>query len=117
MGVSIYYQFQSDKELHSSGYLVEIEGLWRDMFEGHPYETWSWYEPKVTEESPGNLRYTYEGATGLAMDDEEGPISLLKALEVLTKIRNEVGGSIWSVNLDDLEIPWDEASSSYCVEM
>ncbi len=91
--------------------------MWDTMFEGVPYESWCWYEPKIEKGLFRKTKYCYEGATQLPMDEEEGPLSVLKSLEVLTELRNKVGGSMWSVSLDDMEIPWDEGSNSYSIEM
>ncbi len=106
MGVSIYYSFKAKNNLKSSGFLQEIEKEWSQLFDGAPYETWTWYEPEIVSKKLfGKNTYKYEGATGLLLSEDSGPEPLVKALNILTKIRNQVGGDEWSVNLDDMEMP------------
>lgn len=116
MGISIYYSFKVAKNLKSSGFLKDVEDEWSSLFNGAPYESWTWYEPEVVNKKTfGSNTYKYEGATGLLLSEDSGPESLVKALELLTKVRNNVGGEDWAVNLDDMEMPWID--NCYSIEL
>jgi hypothetical protein len=39
------------------------------------------------------------------LSEESDSEPLVKALNILTKIRNQFGGDEWNVNLEDMEIP------------
>ena len=116
MGVSIYYSFKVAKNLKSSGLLNKTISEWNRAFNGSPYESWSWYNPVIVKKKLfGENTYKYEGATGLLLNENSGPEPLIKALSILTKIRNQVGGDEWYVHLDDLEMPWID--NSYSIEI
>ena len=116
MGVSIYYSFKVAKNLKSSGLLNKTISEWNRAFNGSPYESWSWYNPVIVKKKLfGGNTYKYEGATGLLLNENSGPEPLIKALSILTKIRNQVGGDEWYVHLDDLEVPWID--NSYSIEI
>ena len=106
MSVSIYYSFKSKIDVGDDA--AELQREWDEAFDGEPYESWTWYE--VENE---NGIYKYEGSTSLPMDEETGMQSVLVATTLLSNLRIKVGGTDWSVNLDDMEFPWDDQSQSY----
>lgn len=108
MSVSIYYQFKSKQDLVANGQLEKIVQAWDAMFDGDPYESWCWYEPELEE----NI-FLYQGSTSLPMHEEEGLDAFMKALDLLSELRQSIGGDDWSVSLDDLEIAWDEEAQQF----
>ncbi|MCP3851703.1 MAG: hypothetical protein GY694_15915 [Gammaproteobacteria bacterium] len=108
MSVSIYYSFESKSDLSKTDHLQQVEENWDKAFNGDPYESWSWDVERLDDS------FFYQGSTKLPLDDEEDfQIAFLKALELLSGLRNAIEAIDWSVNLDDIEVPWDETCSCY----
>jgi len=111
MSVSIYYSFKTKEDLAGKGALDDVCKSWNREFDGDPYESWCWYEP---EHKNGN--YKFEGATKMNLNEEHAPRYVFVAVQLLTDLRNKYGGNDWSVNLDDLDIHWDDDSQSFLLE-
>ncbi len=108
MSIAIYYSFRSEHDLTKTDHLQQVVDNWDKEFDGYPYESWDWR----AELEDGV--FIYEGATKLPMDDSETYfLALRKALELLSNLRNTIEAKDWSVNLDDLVIPWDETCRCY----
>lgn len=111
MSLTIYYSFKSSENLATSGVLEKTAESWNKLeYEGS--ETWSWYEPQVEKKFLKKSIFTYEGSTRL-MDSTFNPEAVMSALNILTNIRRHIPSTEWSVNLDDLELPWDESVQKY----
>lgn len=112
MSISIYYQFCADENLENTGILQDITKQWNTAFNGHPYESWCWYEVIYNEGL-----YLYQGATKLPLDNEDKLMhAIVKSLEILTTLRNSVGGVDWCVSVEESEITWDSECKSYQLE-
>ena len=111
MSISIYYRFKSESNLTKTDHLQHVVDAWNKEFNGNPYEEWSWYDTELVDDL-----FLHEGSTKMPMDEDTFPVALMKSLELLSDLRNSIGGEDWRVNMDDMEIPWDDARSYYQLE-
>lgn len=116
MGVSVYFKFQSKYDLEKSGVFEMVEEKWDEAFDNEPYESWTWYEPKVTKRLFRSTIYSYEGAIKMPPDDRLGAKAFRVTLHMLGTIRKHVGDDNWEVQLDDLPVKWDSQRAIYYLD-
>lgn len=103
MSMSLYFSFKTAAPL-AEDYLQDVSRAWNGAYGGKPYESWGWYEP--VEE---NGKFIYDGAIKIPPRMNAAWVAIQLAVDLLSQIRNDIGGSDWTVRLDDHEIPWDES--------
>jgi hypothetical protein len=108
MSVSIYYSFRHESDLWKSGALDSLSNDWLRAFGGKPYEPWTWYEA----ERKGEL-FEFQGATKLPNSASKAWAAVQVAAALLTSLRNAVGGTEWSVAVDDHVMPWRETLNEF----
>ncbi|GLQ47821.1 hypothetical protein GCM10007862_28720 [Dyella lipolytica] len=121
MSISIYYSAARGHPLtkaESSAiaalvdqYAINKQTAKRSWFRRPPnWEAFGIYD----RANPGQPNAIFEGSTRLPDNSQEAMwIGLQHWCRLLSEIRRSVAGASWSVHVDDHEIPWNSATSSY----
>lgn len=121
MSISIYYTAVRDQPLAPeeqttidklcAKYGIEDQILERERTgKGPNWESFCIYEPEDTTE-PGVI---FEGATKLPDNSEENIwLGLQHWCALLSEIRRSLEEATWSVDVDDLDISWDEERQEF----
>lgn len=124
MSVSLYYTATRDNRLTDAEkaaidkivteYDVSAEAdKYFETGEGYNWETFTIYDEEDYEDD-----VIFDGATKTPSNTPEAMmIGMQHWLKVVSLIRNAVPDADWTFQLDDMEIPWDEESQEYNLEM
>ncbi|GAB1263582.1 hypothetical protein [Aurantivibrio infirmus] len=107
MSMSVYYKFELSQEIEEE-FREHYRSEWDNEFNGKPYESWYWDEPKIE-----NNKYSYEGAVKMPPKMDAAWEAIQVAVALLTLVRRRYGGSNWQVSLDDHEFQWIESEEAF----
>lgn len=113
MGISLYYSVKRKTPLtvQENEIIEKIITKYSDAFEFKDFgEDFCVYKYDISEPD-----IIFSGATKLPMTEEVNDMfsACLHWAECLTEIRKSVPNSTWHVNLDDIDLLWDEDTGWY----
>jgi hypothetical protein len=108
VSASIDYGFKHATDLRRDGQLESVVVEWNKAFGGTPYESWSWFEPVAF-----GAGFEYHGAIKLPDSAEQAWGAIQIAADLLSRLRNAVGGTDWRVAIDTHELPWDAQAMEF----
>lgn len=115
MSVSLYYTARRARPLDDDE-RAAIDAAVRRLDTDEFGESFTLYDDPGSGDDPGETPTVLAGATKLPSDLELAWQAVQHWVELTGALRLVLADADWHVNLDDLTLPWDEASHTYRFE-